>query len=120
MGHRNDLVFCKIGGLFDFRMRGQIARRCRHDTANLAQPDRHVCGISQMGNPQSDIDALIDEANRPVQQKQSDRNGRIGVHEGVQNRTQDVFACRNWSRYGQRATRSRSFARCNKVSFFEI
>jgi hypothetical protein len=89
-------------------------------TPNLAQPDRHVCGIRQMDNSQSNIDALIDKANRPIQQKQSDRNGRIGVHEGVQNRTQDVFTCRNWSRYRQHAARSRSLTRRNKVSFFEI
>ena len=73
-----------------------------------------------MGNSQGNIDALIDKADRPIQQKQSDRNGRIGVHEGVQNRTQDVFTCRNWSRYGQRSARSRSLTRRNKVSFFEI
>jgi len=73
-----------------------------------------------MGNSQGKIDAFIDKADRSVQQKQSDRNGRIGVHEGVQNRTQDVFTCRNWSRYGQCAAWSRSFAHCNKVSFFEI
>jgi len=38
VSHRNDLVLCKISGLFDFRMRGQIARRCRDDTPDLAQP----------------------------------------------------------------------------------
>jgi len=120
VSHCNDLVLCKISGLFDFRMRGQIARRRRYDTPNLAQPDRHVRGIRQMGNSQSDIDALIDKANRPIQKEQSDRNGRIGVHKGVQNRTQDVFTCRNWSRYCQRAARRRSLTRRNKISFFEI
>jgi len=118
--HRNDLVFCEIGGLFDFRVRGQIARRCRYDTPNLAQPDRHVCGIRQMGNSQGNIDALVDQANWPIQQEQSDRNGRIGVYEGVQNRAQDVFACRNWGRYCQRAARGRSLARRNKISFLEV
>ena len=73
-----------------------------------------------MGNSQSNIDALIDKADRPIQQKQFNRNGRIGVHKGVQNRTQDVFTCRNWSRYCQRAAWSRSLTRRNKVSFFEI
>ena len=73
-----------------------------------------------MGNSQSNIDALFDKASRPIQQEQSDRNGRTGVHEGVQNRPQDVFTCRNRSRYGQRAARSRSLARRNEVGFFEI
>jgi hypothetical protein len=120
VSHRNDLVLCKISGLFDFRLRGQIARRCRYDAPNLAQPHRHMCGIRQMGNSQSNIYALVDKANRPVQEKQPNRHGRKGIHEGVQDRTQDVFTRRNWSRYGQHAARSRSLARCNKVSFFEI
>ena len=73
-----------------------------------------------MGNSQGNIDALVDKVDRPVQQEQSDRNGRIGVHEGVQNRTQDVLTCRNGSRYGQRPARSRSLTRSDEIGFVEI
>ena len=120
MGHRDDLVFGNICGLTDDRMPRQIVRRGGDDATNFAKPDRDEVGIRKMRDAQRDVDAFVDQVDRPVEQIEPHRYHRILVHEGVEHRPQNVFAGNDRRGKRERAARRRAFAAGNNVGFLEI
>ncbi len=92
MGHRHDLVLGEIARLRDPRMLLQIARRRHHDTADLADPHRHHRRIREVADAKRDVDALLDQVDRAVEQQELCRHRRVGVEERIEDRTQDHLA----------------------------
>ncbi len=120
MGHRDDLVFGQIRWLANDRMPLQIGRRCGDDATNFAKPDRNKIRVGEMRDAQREIDAFIDQVDRPVEQIESHRHHRMLVHEGVEHRPQDIFARNDRRRKRERAARRRAFAAGDNVGFLEI
>ena len=68
MRHRDDPVLGKIGRLPNDRMPCKIARRCRDDAADLAEPDRDEVGIRKMRDAQRGVEAFVDQVDLAVEQ----------------------------------------------------
>ena len=73
-----------------------------------------------MRDAQRDIDAFIDQVDRPVEQIESRRHRLMFVHEGVEHRPQDIFAGDDRRGKRQRAARRRAFAAGDNVGLLEI
>jgi len=92
MGHGNDLVFRQIGRLLDARMLLEVTRRSHHEPAHFADPGRYHRGIGEVRDAKRDVDAFVDQVDRPVEQQQPRRDGRACVQESVKDRPQHHFS----------------------------
>ena len=50
-------------------MAAQVLRACTHDAAHLTHGDRHERRILEMGDPDSDIDALLDKVHDAIDEQ---------------------------------------------------
>ncbi len=120
MGHCDDLVFRKISHFTDHRVSREISWGSRDNAANLAKADRDEARVREMRNAERHVDALIDQVHGPVEKIELHRHCLVFVHEGVDERSQDVFARDHRRGKGQRAPRRRPFTGRNNVGFLEI
>ena len=120
MGHRDDPVLCQIGRFADDGMPRQISRRRRDHAANFADADRDEVRIGEMRDAERDVDALVDQIHRPVEQDEPRRHRLIFVHEGFEDRPQNIFAGDDGRGQGQRAARRRAFAAGDEIGLLEF
>src|SRR5258705_7855346 len=120
MRHCDDLVFCEVGRFTDHRVPRKISWGCRDNAPNFAESDRDEARVREMRDAERNVDALIDQVYRPVEKIEPHRDSPVFVHEGVDHRSQDIFACDHRRGEGQRAARRRTFAGRKDVGFLEI
>ena len=110
MRQGNDPVLCQVGGLHDARMRRQIAGRRHDDPANLADVMRDKRGIGQVRDAQGQVHPLVDQVHRPFQHVHAHGDGRIFIHEGIDDRPENLHPGEHGRGNHQRAARYRPLA----------
>jgi hypothetical protein len=68
MVHGDDLLLREIARLVDPRMFGEIGWRGSDDAADFTDPHGDHRRIRQMCDAQGDIDALVHQVHKPVEQ----------------------------------------------------
>ena len=85
--HRNDLVLGQIARLLDARILLEITRRSHHHPAHLPDPGRDHRQVGQLADAERGIEAFVDQVHRPIEQQEARGHRRVGVQEGIEDRS---------------------------------
>ena len=69
-------------------MAAQVLRVCTHDAAHSTHGDRHERRILEMGDPDSDIDALLDKVHDAIDEQHICADLRVAAQEIAENRSE--------------------------------
>src|SRR5258705_12269306 len=102
------------------RERYLVSWGCRDNAPNFAKSGRDEARVREMRDAERHVDAPIDQVHGPVEKIEPHRDSLVVVHEGVDHRSQDIFAGDRRRGEGQRPARRRPFAGRKNVGFLEI
>lgn len=88
-GRDRDAVLLEVGGGLRGAVAGEVAGSAADDPAHRADPERGEAGIGEVADADRDVDALLDEVHRPVDEQRAGGHRRVGV-EVVGEDRQDV------------------------------
>ncbi len=91
MGHRDDLMLGQIAWLVDAWMSRQIPPCGHHHPAHFADPHRDHRRVLEVRDAERDVDTLVNQVDRPIEQMEPRGHCRVDIHEGIDDRPQQRF-----------------------------